>query len=265
MLGESGGKNKHPCLLWNLNTSEELKIRLRPTKSIKKITITPDGRQAISISEDGECILWDLRNGEAIKKNIWHSNLAKTVSISTDGTLAISVLDRGTFILWDIKKEKKMALFTSFSKISSAIFFHEGVFGGEESGEIFIVNLNKELLYSQNGIVTIKQIWDFETQKYQSLSVNCPLCGLGFVPPASVLETIETITKKADLSPEQSPCFELPQEVWEDPGLLGNCPKCNGDLKFNPFIVGEDDVISTNITKTTQSNKAKELAGFYQK
>ena len=27
-------------------------------------------------------------------------------------------------------------------------------------------------------------------------------------------------------------------EAWEDPGLLGDCPKCEGELKFNPFIAG---------------------------
>jgi hypothetical protein len=54
------------------------------------------------------------------------------------------------------------------------------------------------------------------------------------------VETIETITKKAGLKPDQSPCLELPDEAWEDPGLLGNCPRCGAELKFNPFIAGGD-------------------------
>lgn len=33
-------------------------------------------------------------------------------------------------------------------------------------------------------------------------------------------------------------CLELPDEAWEHPGLLGNCPKCGAELKFNPFIAG---------------------------
>jgi hypothetical protein len=44
--------------------------------------------------------------------------------------------------------------------------------------------------------------------------------------------------KKAGLLPEQSPCLELPDEVWEEPGLLSECPKCGEKLKFNPFVVG---------------------------
>ena len=75
-------------------------------------------------------------------------------------------------------------------------------------------------------------------EKLKERSADCPLCGHRFAPPASVLDTIEKITKKAGLKPEQSPCLELPDEVWEEPGLLGNCPKCREKLKFNPFIAG---------------------------
>jgi len=55
-----------------------------------------------------------------------------------------------------------------------------------------------------------------------------------------VSATIEEITKKTGLKPEQSPCLELPDAAWEEPGLLGNCPKCGEKLKFNPFIAGGD-------------------------
>jgi hypothetical protein len=64
------------------------------------------------------------------------------------------------------------------------------------------------------------------------------LCGHRFEPPIKVLKTIEKITKEAGLRTEQSPCLELPNEAWEDPGLIGNCPKCGEGLKFNPFIAG---------------------------
>ena len=109
------------------------------------------------------------------------------------------------------------------------------------SGEVVILYLEKELLYSGLAINTIRQIWDFEYEKYHELSADYPLCGHRFAPPDSVIGTIENITKKTGLGPEQSPCFELPAEAWEEHGLLGNCPKCGGELKFNPFIAGEDN------------------------
>lgn len=101
-----------------------------------------------------------------------------------------------------------------------------------------ILNAEKELICPGIAITCIRQIWDFELQRYQELSADCPLCGHRFAPPASVLATIEEITKKAGLRPDHPPCLELPDEAWEDPGLLGNCPNCGEALKFNPFVAG---------------------------
>lgn len=36
---------------------------------------------------------------------------------------------------------------------------------------------------------------------------------------------------------------ELSDNVWEEPGLLSECPKCKEKLKFNPFLVGADEFI----------------------
>jgi hypothetical protein len=101
------------------------------------------------------------------------------------------------------------------------------------------LDLKREIMQHGFAITTIRQIWDFEFQQYLELSSDCSLCGHRFAPPASVLATIEKITKKAGLKPEQSHSLDLPDEAREDPRLLGNCPKCSEKLKFNPFIAGE--------------------------
>ncbi|MBU2650977.1 MAG: hypothetical protein KKA81_08580 [Bacteroidetes bacterium] len=54
------------------------------------------------------------------------------------------------------------------------------------------------------------------------------------------MATLDSIKKKYLLVPDQSPCLELPDEAWEHPGLLLECPKCKEKLKFNPFIAGGD-------------------------
>lgn len=33
----------------------------------------------------------------------------------------------------------------------------------------------------------------------------------------------------------------FPKEVWDERGLLSECPKCKRPLKFNPFIVDNRD------------------------
>ena len=52
-----------------------------------------------------------------------------------------------------------------------------------------------------------------------------------------ILDVIRAINRNANLSPDQSPCLELPDEAWNEPRLLSECPFCHKPLKFNPFIV----------------------------
>jgi len=52
-----------------------------------------------------------------------------------------------------------------------------------------------------------------------------------------ILEVIRSINREAGLRPDQSPCLELPDEAWEEPRLLSECPLCHKPLRFNPFIV----------------------------
>ena len=100
-----------------------------------------------------------------------------------------------------------------------------------------MLHAHRELLCPGIGIITARKIWDFESKQYQPISADCPFCGNRFSPPKSVLDTIKEITKNAGLLPKQSPCLDLPKEIWEEPDLLSECPKCEEDLKFNPFIV----------------------------
>jgi len=140
--------------------------------------------------------------------------------------------------VWDLISGKLLARFGTNSEIHAVSLSPNGIFLGCGSGDIVFLNTDEELLYAGMVITTIRQIWDFELQRYLELSADCPLCGNRFAPPAPVLATIEIITKKAGLRPEQSPCLELPDEYWEDSGLLGNCPNCGEGLKFNPFVAG---------------------------
>jgi WD40 repeat protein len=211
------------------------------TGQIYDVSITPDGQRAISGSNDKTCILWDLRTGKALKTISGHAGRIYSVSITPDGQRAISGSWDKSCILWELGTGKKLACFVSDFSIYAVKFFPNGILLGGESGEVVILNINRNSLHPGTPITTTRQIWDFELQKYQELSADCQFCGHRFAPTASVLDTIRKITTKAGLRPEQSPCLELPDEAWEDPGLIGNCPQCGAELKFNPFIAGGDN------------------------
>ncbi len=238
------GSNK-TCILWDLTKGKALQILRGHTAGITAVSITPDGKRAVSGSHDNTCILWDLTTGKALQILIGHTSCVYSVSITSDGKRALSGSIDKTCIMWDMNKGEQLTRFLSTTSVQSTVFFPGGIVLRCGS-EVVILNLKKELLCPGLAIITIRQIWDFELQQYLPLSADCPLCGHRFAPPASVVATIENITKKANLKPNQSPCLELPDEAWEDPGLLGNCPKCGAALKFNPFIAGGDYNSKTN-------------------
>ena len=235
------------CILWDLNKGEALKTLKGHTKEVNAVFITPDGQRAISGSGDNTCILWDLRTGQVLQTLRGHTSTIKAVSITPDGQRAVSGSWDKTCILWDLLTGKMLACFTADSYIHTLKIYPNGILLGSGSGEVVILNTDKSLFCPGMAITTALQIWDFELQKYPKLSTDCPLCGHRFAPPASVLATIKKIIRKARLRPEQSPCLELPKEVWEEPGLLSDCPKCRGKLKFNPFIAGESVSVMDDI------------------
>jgi WD40 repeat protein len=225
-------------IIWNINTGRQVNTLVGHNDHVNAITITPNGKMAISGSDDNTCIIWDLKTGHAIKTTGRFAYRVLNIAITPDGKRASFGSNETNFIIWDVENGKKVGLFVTNSNVYSASFYPGGVIGSEGSGKIFILKANKEILCPLESIVTIKRIWDFKLQQYLPLSADCPLCGHRFEPSSSVLATIDTITKKSGLRPDQSPCLELPDEAWEDPGLLGNCPKCGAALKFNPFIAG---------------------------
>jgi WD40 repeat protein len=186
------------------------------------------------------CIIWNIRTGQLINKIEGHLNeKVIDVKITPDGKRLISINEHNC-IIWDLDSKKKAGIFFTETKISSASYFPEGIFLKDESGQNTILVSSKEFLCPHRSIVTIRRIWDFDSHKYSKSIADCPSCGHHFYPSALTLSMIAKIHKKSGLKNRQSPCLELPNEAWEDPGLLGNCPKCGVALKFNPFIAGGD-------------------------
>jgi hypothetical protein len=66
---------------------------------------------------------------------------------------------------------------------------------------------------------------------------TCGWCGQRFYVPSTVVSAIGAIGRDCRLGPSDPPCLRLPDDAWNDPRLVDDCPLCNEPLKFNPFIV----------------------------
>ena len=88
--------------------------------------------------------------------------------------------------------------------------------------------------------VTAAYLYRFDRKQYdEQPSVKCESCGQRFPAPPVVLDTI------LDIVPHR-----LPDEAYDEPGLLSECPHCREPLRFNPFIVD-----NRGIAQSSRSNK----------
>lgn len=95
-----------------------LKVLEGHTSWVNAVAITPDGRRAISGSNDHTCIFWDLENGKSIYILQGHEFSVRSVCITPDGRWALTstgetgVLSKfNTSILWDLNSGKMARVF----------------------------------------------------------------------------------------------------------------------------------------------------------
>ncbi|MCX6238204.1 MAG: WD40 repeat domain-containing protein, partial [Bacteroidia bacterium] len=73
------------------------------TSWVNAVSITPDGKRALSGSNDKTCILWDLETGQVVKTLSGQTDTVSAVSITPDGKRALSGSWDNTCILWDLE------------------------------------------------------------------------------------------------------------------------------------------------------------------
>lgn len=206
------------------------------------IAVTPDKKvllmHGLGSGEDEVDLLLKDKLQNMGKKLSGHGDIINSIAISSDGKLAVTGSSDKTCVLWDLRTQNKLAIFIANQEIKCLALKRDNLVIGGNSGGMFFLKIPSYYHTGEEEIVTVKKNRDSIEGRFQDLITNCAHCGHSFSPPASVLATIEEITKKAGLKLEQSPCLELPDEAWEEPGLLSNCPECGEALKFNPFIAG---------------------------
>lgn len=235
ILSTTGGG----CRVWNIQNS--VVIPITPPLG-KAVAITPDGKWVISIisipesSTADSLIIWNLKTGKEHKIIKHYSKSLFSVSASPDGKRAITASADGTCFLCDIENGKILSDHISAFGIYSVKYLPQGIFLSHQYEEFGFLHSDKKMLCPGIAFATIKQIWDFELNKFTAPLVYCPLCGHRFEAKYEIINTVIRILKDSGIKSDQSPCLELPDEAWEHPGLIGECPSCHEKIKFNPFF-----------------------------
>jgi WD40 repeat protein len=75
---------------------------------VRSVALTPDGRRALSASDDTTVRLWDLGGRRELRRLVGHSGAVMSVAASSDGRRALSGSWDGTVRLWDLESGRQI-------------------------------------------------------------------------------------------------------------------------------------------------------------
>jgi GTPase SAR1 family protein len=88
--------------LWDLESGRCLQVLEGHSDTIYSTAWSPDGRHALSGSEDSTVRLWDLESGRCLRTLAGHHGIVYSVAWSPDGRQALSGDSRGEVRTWDL-------------------------------------------------------------------------------------------------------------------------------------------------------------------
>ncbi|MBD2726652.1 WD40 repeat domain-containing protein [Nostoc sp. FACHB-892] len=80
--------------------------------SVNAVAIAPDGKTAVSGSDDNTLKVWDLHTGKEISTLTGHNDWVRAVAIAPDGKTAVSGSDDNTLKVWDLHTGKEISTLT---------------------------------------------------------------------------------------------------------------------------------------------------------
>jgi WD40 repeat protein/mono/diheme cytochrome c family protein len=104
-----GGENV--LHLIETETGQEVRRLDGHTDSVVGVAVAPDGRRALSASDDGTARLWDLESGHVLRTFPGHGVPVKSVAFAPDGRRALSGNSDRTVSLWDVDTGQELRPF----------------------------------------------------------------------------------------------------------------------------------------------------------
>jgi hypothetical protein len=110
-------------LFWRLLYDQSIRTFAGHTDSVRSVAFSPDGRGALSGSNDETLKLWDVATGKEIRSFAGHTNWVTSVAFSPDGQTALSGGLDNTLKLWDIATGKEIRTFAGHASTVYSIAF----------------------------------------------------------------------------------------------------------------------------------------------
>jgi WD40 repeat protein len=76
--------------LWDVNKGREIRRLLGHTQPALSVVLSPDGRLALSGSQDKTLRVWEAATGKELRRLTGHAHFVRHVSFSPDGRQVLS-------------------------------------------------------------------------------------------------------------------------------------------------------------------------------
>jgi len=136
--------SEHKALrLWDLESGQTIRTLEGHRNWVSAVAVTPDGRRAVSASDDQTLRLWDLESGQTLCTLEGHTGSVNAVAVTPDGRHLVSGSEDNTLRLWDLESGKEIATFTGESDMGSCAVAPDGrtIIGGDQSGRVHFLRV----------------------------------------------------------------------------------------------------------------------------
>ena len=105
------------------NQDTEVFIQLGHSDNVTSVAFSPDGKYALSGSEDKTLKLWEVKSAKEIRTFNGHSETVNSVAFSPDGRYALSGSEDKTLKLWGVSSGREVRTFTGHSELITSVAF----------------------------------------------------------------------------------------------------------------------------------------------
>jgi len=237
------------------------------------VSVSLDGRCAVSAGWDNTLRLWDLESGECLRTHKGHRGRVRCVSFSPDGRRAVSASEDKTLRLWDLESGECLHTLEGHREVVWSV-------NVSPDGRRAVSASSDRTLRRANDVPASYdkplRLWDlasgeclavYHAGTSRALSVATSpsgdriLCGtddgrVHFLSPVNVPPSGPAILTATNPTSARCPyCateFAPPSEVvaaiqaqsavsGQQAGILSACPRCARAIQFNPFFAAAGD------------------------